>query len=291
MTAASPLSDCRAAQEVLHKATPLVVHYLPGRSQRLVVSFAGVGKQHFGAPPIEFFDTASNAGENHVLFISDPTRSWLNADGMDQAIVDLVTELKDRVGATEVVALGNSMGGFAAIRLAELMPINTVIAFAPQFSIDPKRVPEETRWERFQSKISNWSHPDIGTLTAPNTIYFIFHGSAPQEAVHWSRFPQDPRLNHFILVNVGHGVAKELRKRQVLQHVVQASIQGRSRRVRELMEAKFVQSKIKVFRREFYEQDRLSQYPLYTRPDRLVGASIGPDVPSDFSTNANLAQR
>ena len=45
-----------------------------------------------------------------------------------------------------VVAYGSSMGGYAAIRLAELVGAQAVLALSPQFSIDRRVVPWERRW-------------------------------------------------------------------------------------------------------------------------------------------------
>ena len=53
---------------------PLVVHALPGTGTRLVVALAGVGTVRNAAPPPEFLGTASGAGVNHVLFVSDVSR-------------------------------------------------------------------------------------------------------------------------------------------------------------------------------------------------------------------------
>ena len=211
--------------EPLDVPEPLVVHYLPGTGSRLVVSLAGVGggPGRKRVPPIEFIGTASGYGENHVLFVSDITRSWMNAPGLASTLVALIEKMRAEHGLTEVVALGNSMGGFAALRLPELTEIHVVASFAPQFSMHPDLVPEETRWAQHSTHIRDWRYPDVGALAQKDTAYFIFHGSNPNEARHWLRFPWRPKINHFIFTGLGHDLAARLQKRRLLGQVFNAA--------------------------------------------------------------------
>ena len=233
---------------------PLSVQYLAGRGTRLVVSFAGVGKSRKQTPPREFVGSASGGGENHVLFISDQSRSWMNGPGVADAILRPVTSYCEANGITEVVALGNSMGGFSAIVLADLMPIRTVIALSPQFSVHPDLVPEENRWGYHRQRIDHWTFRDVGALDQSRTQYFIFHGDAHQEAVHWARFPDHSQLHHFIVLGEGHRLAFALRKRKVLRRIVKAMIAGKSRRVRLALQRGSVDPQLGALRRRDYEQ-------------------------------------
>ncbi|WP_150297728.1 hypothetical protein [Salipiger aestuarii] len=45
-----------------------------------------------------------------------------------------------------VITYGSSMGGYAAINFAHLVGATDVIALSPQFTIDPARAPDETRY-------------------------------------------------------------------------------------------------------------------------------------------------
>ncbi|MCV6592910.1 MAG: hypothetical protein OIF48_08170 [Silicimonas sp.] len=248
-----PLSDHQGEMERLSGTGPLVVDAMAGRGTSLVVSLAGVARGRVKVPPPEFIGTAFNKGENHVLLISDPTRSWMNAPGLAEAMMEVITSYRDRHGISDVTALGNSMGGFAAIRLAELMPLRTVIAFAPQFSADPALVPEEERWIFYRRRIKAWPHRDVGALNQPETQYYVFHGDDPKEAVHWRRFPTPPGLNHFILAGEGHNVAPLLRRRRVLSPLVRSAMAHRPLRVRQLLETGCEGVQIEVLRREVYD--------------------------------------
>jgi len=233
----------------------LVAHVLPGRSARLVVALAGVGSARGGVPPIEFLGTASDWGENHALFVSDPARSWLNGPGVASAMVALIEEYRARHGIEELVLLGNSMGGFSALVLADLMPVDTVIAFSPQFSMHRDLVPEETRWQFHAERIGQWPHRDVGSLAQAGTRYYIFHGGAPCEARHWRRFPAHAGLNHLILHGQGHNVAPVMRKRRVLDQVVRLAMENRPWVLYRRLRRSTFGRRFPPFRREDYDRD------------------------------------
>ena len=49
-------------------------------------------------------------------------------------------------GAERRLAYGSSMGGYAGLRLATAIGANAVLALSPQWTVDPRLVPWETRW-------------------------------------------------------------------------------------------------------------------------------------------------
>lgn len=240
----------RARPVPLRTRTPLVAATLPGRSRRLVVSIAGVGRRRDGVPPNEFFGTAHGGGENHVLFLADPTRSWLNTAGLLDEMADLVAARRRALGIDEVVALGNSMGGFAAIRLAEAVRIDAVIAFAPQYSMHPDCVPEERRWRDLVARIDAWRVRDAGAMAAPGTRYVLFHGDHPQERPQYSRFPGGPAVRHYLLHGLRHNLAAVLRRRGALGPVVEAAVAGKPRQVRRRLERAFPGGRVRVSYRD-----------------------------------------
>ncbi len=61
------------------------------------------------------------------------------------------------------VAMGWSMGGYAAVNFSEYLGVDRVIAVSPQFSADPRKVPLETRWRRARREI-NFRHDLIHTF-------------------------------------------------------------------------------------------------------------------------------
>lgn len=114
--------------------------YVVGRSDTLVISLAGVGTDRHSQPTVEFFQLTHQGGENHVLFVSDASRSWLNGPGLAESIVETIETVVKQAGIRRIFALGNSMGGTMALLLPTLTRIDEVLAFVPQFSAKQSRV-------------------------------------------------------------------------------------------------------------------------------------------------------
>ena len=235
---------------------PLFVHRLTGRNKRLVISFARVGTRPREVPAPIFVGTSSNYGENHVLFFADDSRSWLNGDGLAQQIVEIVEAYRTEHDIEEVVTLGNSMGGFSAIVLAELIHVDRVIAFGPQYSMRSEIVPEETRWRRYFNAIKSWRFDSVGGMSKKDTTYYIVHGDREGEMDHWHRFPRNKMINHYIVQNAGHRLPTMLRKRKRLKPLMLHAFEGRTRRFRENLERSFGPN-FHAFQRRTYEMEFL----------------------------------
>ena len=218
--------------EIIVQDGPLRVLYAPGRNDTLVVSCSGVGSKRKVAPPPEFPTMASRNGENHVLFVIDESRSWLNAPGMAERLVTTIEDVRNQIGATRLVGLGNSMGATMVLLLSRMIDFDTVLAFTPQYSVDPCIVPEETRWRPLRREIKNFRFPSVEGLRPERTTYFILHGDAPDELIHALRFPEQHGVTYLILPRHGHRLAAQLKKVNALSAIVNLAITGRHYRLR-----------------------------------------------------------
>ncbi len=93
-----------------------------------MVSVSGVGKVRRAEQPIEFFRIAGGDEENHVLFVNDVSRSWLNGPEVAELIMDTIRAVANYIKADQIVLIGNSMGGTMALHLAALMKVDVVVA-------------------------------------------------------------------------------------------------------------------------------------------------------------------
>ncbi|SDF78270.1 Alpha/beta hydrolase family protein [Celeribacter baekdonensis] len=218
-------------QEIVAKP-PVALSYLPGQSGTLVICLAGVGTKRSQSPPREFHKMASQEGANHVLFVSDASRSWMNGSGIAQQIVAAIEKLADQVNATRIVALGNSMGGTMALMLAGLTQIDAAIAIVPQFSVHPERVPEEQRWRAFRNQITDWPFETITRLHSEKTSIMIIHGVSPDERIHLDRFPKDAKAMHFVFPDMDHRLAFRLHKKRKLNRIIRHAIAARPWKLR-----------------------------------------------------------
>ena len=216
---------------------PLHIHFARGQSDRLVVSFAGVGRKRHIPPEPEFARMTTSIARSNVLFITDASRSWMNGPGVATSIQRVVEETADQIAAGDIVAMGNSMGGSQAMVLAGMMRVNRVLAIVPQYSVKSDVIPEESRWAFYRNRIVQWPHPKVPDLRERDCLVTLLHGGTPSEWRHASRFPTDAGYRHFIFPERRHTLARELHKQGQLRPIVQAIIEGRPRRAREAIEA------------------------------------------------------
>jgi pimeloyl-ACP methyl ester carboxylesterase len=212
--------------------TPLHFGRLEGQSNLLVVSFSGVGTRRTEVPPPEFGRLASLGGAAHVLFVSDLSRSWMNGPKLAERIAATVRATADEIGAEEICAIGNSMGGTAAMVLAALMPVDRVLAITPQVSVRSDLVPEEKRWQYFRKKIADWPFAEVPDLRERETAVTILHGGMPDELVHALRFPGDAGYRHYIFPQLGHRLGRDLHDKGQLEPIVTNTLLGRFPRAR-----------------------------------------------------------
>ena len=225
-----------ALQDVLMEP-PLRITYLAGTGATLVISLAGAGRTDFQKPVNEFYKLAQSGGENHVLFVIDDSRSWMNGPNVAEHICGCIEAVVARAGITKVVALGNSMGGTMALILPRLTRIDVVIALTPQVSVDPDIVPEEDRWMKFRQNIETYRFRQIEDLGTDGAQTTIIHGDSEDELVHALRFPQTGGAAHFIVPGGDHTLAQKLHNSGDLAPIIQHAIAGRTRRVRQSVRA------------------------------------------------------
>lgn len=191
----------------------------PG-SDTVTLCFTGLLQQMGGIGPEEFVASA-RLHDAATIFVTDKTRSWFNA--LDAGAVTGI--LAPHVAGRRINTLGNSMGGFGAIWITRYLPVSTALAFAPQFSMHPDIVPEETRWPAARARIASWRYPSLDGHFMPGTDYVTISGNTG-DRVQWTRLPALPNARHYIVADADHAVAATLKRRGVLQDVIVAAFAG-----------------------------------------------------------------
>jgi pimeloyl-ACP methyl ester carboxylesterase len=121
-------------------------------SPRLYIMFGGIAHA-LAMPPFEFFRTAQLL-DHSKIFIRDFAQAWyqrglpgiaVDAYGIRDYLARRVREIAPR----EVVFVGNSMGGFAALLFSGMIG-GMAIAFAPQTFISPqlRTLHNDRRWRK-----------------------------------------------------------------------------------------------------------------------------------------------
>lgn len=216
---------------------PLYLDYLPGRSGLLVLAFTGVGDDKEVVPTPEATRLTGWDGENHVLFISDASRSWMNAPGLVEKLCAAVDALVERIKPTRVVAFGNSMGGTSALIFAGLRRLNAVLAIVPQYSVRRDLVPEERRWMQFRERISAWPHPAVPRLSADQGDIMVLHGGKASEIIHARRFRCGPGIDHYVVPQYGHALARCLKQTRHLRPLMTHVLTGKMPEARAVVES------------------------------------------------------
>lgn len=218
-------------------AHPLYLDYMPGRSKLLVLAFTGVGDRKEEIPSPEAIRLTGWDGENHVLFISDASRSWMNADGLVETLQAAIAALVQQIQPERIVAFGNSMGGTAALVYASLDRVDSVLAIVPQYSVKADLVPEERRWMHFRCNIATWRFPAVPDLSRRDTAVMILHGGEAREIIHAKRFRTGPNTDHYVVPQFGHALARCLKGSRHLRPLMRHVFNGEMAEARAVVES------------------------------------------------------
>ncbi len=217
--------------EILHEDPLLLIERLAGEGRRLVVAVSGIGHGFGGMQRVEFVGTAADGGRNTVLFVTDRTRSWFTADGIVARIADVVQGELARLGLPACHTIGNSMGGYGAIRLAVDMPVAVSLAFSPQASMDPALIAEH-RWPEHRPAIVMARHLPLSACIDTATQHHAIFGAASRiERDHRALLPHAPNLTCLMLPGGGHNIVRVLKGTGHLLPLVEAMMDSDAARI------------------------------------------------------------
>lgn len=210
-----------------------------GSSDRLVICFSGIGPDPDALPEHEFTRTATNGGQDWVLYIADPKRSWLNGAGLIERIVQLIEAKAAEIGARQVCTLGHSMGAYSACILPGFTKVDVAMALSPQVSVHPEVVGDDPRWMNYRDQITDFRIRHVGDHLSADTQYHVLFGMAGREAPQRDRFPVAENIEQLHMAKTHHNTAQRLKARGILDTVVGLAFDGRIYRVRRLIRRNF----------------------------------------------------
>jgi len=192
------------------------------------VTFGGIA-QGLGVPVFEFFRTLQAAGIDS-LFIRDPSQGWYQKpipdlgpepQAMAERISALVAECLPR---RPVVAVGNSMGGFAAMLFSKLCGFEAAVAFSPQTFITPelRARHDDHRWQEKIDAIPALQLGDLRSVLAQGSAQVkIFSGARDRlDVVHARHLEGLPRVSVTLLPECGHDASRWLKGQGRLEEVI-----------------------------------------------------------------------
>lgn len=214
---------------VLRDDAGLRLWRMAGETQRLVVCFSGVGADPALPPPPEWQRLAAVEPRDHLLFIADPGRTWLNRAGLIEEIVDAIEAEVDHTGATQVCTLGHSMGGFAALVIPAYTHVDVAVAMSPQYAADPAVVPTESRWADYRAAIPVYRVSNAGDHIVAGCQYYVFFGRHPREAVQRDLAAAHENLELYVMPGTHHNTPQRMKAAGVLDLVIHACFAGKQR--------------------------------------------------------------
>lgn len=206
---------------VLFRSDDLIVRRVPaGDGRTCFVTFGSytneydLTRQGFGE------DFLRDEGLTAIHVINRDNR-WYQYPEITAALAEVAAAVAP---AQQIFTYGSSMGGYAALRFARTVGARTAVAISPQFSLDPRVVPFEDRWQADLARITF-----IEGAFAPTERQIVFYDTRlAQDAAHAAMF--DVPGTETVMVGIphaGHPVGPILAETGVLKTAIRAIVEGR----------------------------------------------------------------
>ena len=225
----------------LWDAPPFTVDFLDGLGGDLVIAFASVGHDSQRPPSPEFVGTATGRGgpqpQRPALFVSDESRSWANNPGFGPALLGAMAKLREKAAIGRIATIGLSMGGFAALAATQILPVDVVLAFGPQYSVLPGLGPVDDRWRHWTSRLAapplaqNLAFPTAPLPQTGRTWACLFHGLVDDREQAMA-FPIRAGTDQLLFDGQTHsGLVPHLKARGGLSGMMEAALANDRRRL------------------------------------------------------------
>lgn len=200
---------------------------IPGR--HAFIAFGGISIR-LGMPVFEFFRTLTSLGID-VLFIRDPNQGWYQRPipGLGNRASEIAENIMALTGTLfpnrEIITVGNSMGGYAALMFGCLCGFAKVLAFCPQTFISPELRSKhgDLRWQEQLTSIEIQEIGDVKQLLndSEGLETHIYVGKdQPLDLLHAERLTGVKNVNVYLVDNCGHNVAQYLRDSGQLNEII-----------------------------------------------------------------------
>lgn len=181
--------------------------------QRLAITFTSFERDG-GAKVGGWSGTVDRLGLSGLFFISKKNH-WFNSVELPEAL-EAANAISRRYD--QVTALGGSMGAHAAIRLAERLAVDAVVAVSPQYCIRQSLVPFERRWQDCAQNISHYD-TQISEVVPRCPVYIIFDDAFTDDLKHAQLIQRWTEAMLVPLAHSGHSSATALADLRLLDRM------------------------------------------------------------------------
>ena len=202
---------------ILHEDDNIKISIIERDLPSVTLCFSGAAANDQGVDIVgEEFIRASLTAT--AIFIVDKKISWANNIDFELLKNTIAPYIQNKI----VNAIGNSMGGYTAILSSKYITLSTVVAFVPQYSINKKVMPGESRWNCFEKDITNWRIESVEGHFMSNTLYYILAGSTGGDRAHLEKMPTTNNIKkiYFKGIFYDHNIAPVLKNHNILYNVI-----------------------------------------------------------------------
>jgi pimeloyl-ACP methyl ester carboxylesterase len=210
------------------------------KSKTLLVAFGGIRVNSIKSP-FEFLNILKDNQTTDKIFIRDIHQVWYQKGLADdiQNLSDIADYLKNIISSkkyTNVVFIGNSMGGYAAILLGTLLGVNKIIAFSPQTFIGRFRrlLNLDRRWRKQINNVhaNAYKQPEYFDLKPVlkkgnnnSSIEIWYCKTHRLDRLHAERLKKAPNVQLNPVFEGGHNFIKKFRDTGQLHEIITNSVE------------------------------------------------------------------
>ena len=192
-----------------------------------------------GIPPFEFYSLTKNLSVNKI-YLRDLSQTWYHSGlpGISNSIDETSSFLKRTINesdVTNVVVMGNSMGGYAAILFGVLIQADIIHAFSPPTSIgDEKYVRHKKKVRMVKKNFSN-KYFDLKKLIKLNkyhgTINIYYDAKDKIDTKHAIHLKRSKNIALHSFLGGGHGLVKRMKDSGELHRIITSSLNNEPKKV------------------------------------------------------------
>ncbi|MFW1840101.1 hypothetical protein ACG9XS_16350 [Acinetobacter gyllenbergii] len=203
-------------KQIIFEDEHIRVIFLKGSSDTLVISFGDLISRAKGM--------SINAEKSlikyqyNVIGIMPKQKSWFPKSSMLQMQQQIQPILQQFKG---IVGYGGSMGGYAAIKYSNLLNMQKIVAFVPQFSIDPDVVEDRRYAEFFDASIHQDMQIQADEVDSSREYIIVYDPYYAEDKEHFLKIqPLLPNMHVIHLPFTGHEALSVLASSQLLNDFV-----------------------------------------------------------------------
>lgn len=205
--------------------------------ERLTVVFAS----HYSCQPAHFrfeFRGTVVKSQQPALFVFDQSLRWYVEAGMYDRVCRLLREQMAALGVAELVTIGDSMGGYAALAYAQDLPVSYALAITTRGSIGPDGVVDPRHQPQLLADGLDLRAPNLRRALGKIPAGAMIHGTRGADRLHFAELRGCGAVDHWVVPGRGHGVAAWMKQNDILFPVAAAALRADGDTVNKLLKSR-----------------------------------------------------